>query len=209
MALRQSKGRAVTVDRGEFFCPECRVPRGYRKQKVQRGFTLYDVPLLPIAKFAYHIECDECRGTFRTGVLAYGGLEDTHDVVAEFHRVILHTIVLMMVADSEIEAAEIDAVIDIYRSITGVEPPRSLVRREIVAALEPPRDPVEYLAMVAPYLNEHGRRLVLRAAAIMAQADGALAPEENRLIGRIAGALDVSPDELREILDGLRGESAP
>jgi tellurite resistance protein len=201
MALLGSKGRTTTVERGVFRCPECGAERSYRKQKVQRFVAAEDLMLVPVARVGYHIECEGCEATFRTGVLAYGSLDDDNVFVAEFHAAILRTLVLMMVTDDEVHDAEVDAVVDIYRSVTGREPPEELVRQEIAAAIEPPRDAVGYLASVAPFLNVNGKRLVLRAAAAMAAADGTLTTGERSLLAALAHAVDIDEAERDAILE--------
>lgn len=57
-----------------------------------------------------------------------------------------------------------------------------------------------YLASVAPLLNEDEKRLVLKAAFIVACADGRVDANEDALIGRIGRALGISPAAYRATL---------
>jgi hypothetical protein len=63
--------RAVTgsLGTGSFDCPRCGTTRLYEHKRVRRFFTLYFIPLIPLATLGEYVECEGCRGTYKMEVL--------------------------------------------------------------------------------------------------------------------------------------------
>ncbi len=64
-----SRGVVKTAGQGHFHCPRCQQTTPYQHKKVQRYFTLYFIPLFPIATSAEYVECAHCIGRFQLSVL--------------------------------------------------------------------------------------------------------------------------------------------
>ncbi len=58
-----------TVDEGIFHCPNCGGDRGYRLRAGRRWFTLFFVPVIPLARLGEAVECNSCRTRFNKAVL--------------------------------------------------------------------------------------------------------------------------------------------
>jgi hypothetical protein len=67
-----SKGRKVTTDKGQFFCPHCRSLRPYKRKKVAKYFTLYFIPLFATENYGEFVECQACENTYKPEVLEQG-----------------------------------------------------------------------------------------------------------------------------------------
>ena len=59
-----------TRDTGRFYCPGCgKLDVHYRRVAARQWFTMYFIPVFPIGGREEHIECQQCRGAFKVGVL--------------------------------------------------------------------------------------------------------------------------------------------
>ena len=56
---------------GQFHCPVCQGQRQYTLIKLNRYFTLYFIPLIPLGTVAQAVECHSCRRQFEQDVLTY------------------------------------------------------------------------------------------------------------------------------------------
>jgi hypothetical protein len=54
---------------GHFHCPDCATERAYRIRKLQRFFTLYFIPIIPLKVVAEAVECQSCGSQWRTEIL--------------------------------------------------------------------------------------------------------------------------------------------
>ena len=59
-----------TVGHGMFHCQRCGGDREYRHRTGRRWFHLLLIPVIPLGHAGEHVQCLDCRGRYRTGVLA-------------------------------------------------------------------------------------------------------------------------------------------
>lgn len=138
--------------------------------------------------------------------VAAGGRKTGEEVAEEFREAVKLALVEVMVADAHADAREVRAVRDVYAKVAGGELAEEEVRREIALAESGRKDITAVLSELAPHLNEHGKETVIRAAFMVAAADGELGDREKELISGIATALGVTHDRLPRILGGLMEE---
>lgn len=48
------------VESGQFFCPDCKKIRDYRKKVVKRYQIVFFIPIVPLKKLAEYVECQGC-----------------------------------------------------------------------------------------------------------------------------------------------------
>lgn len=60
------------AEQGQFNCPICRANRPYTLTKLNRYFTLYFIPIIPLGTVAQAVECHACRRQFEVDVLSSG-----------------------------------------------------------------------------------------------------------------------------------------
>ncbi len=58
-----------TIVQGVFHCPRCGGDRQYRLRTGRRFFTLFFVPIIPLARVGEHVQCMACQARFHTDVL--------------------------------------------------------------------------------------------------------------------------------------------
>ncbi|MBI5295439.1 MAG: zinc-ribbon domain-containing protein [Chloroflexi bacterium] len=71
MIIWGSKGRAIEVERGKFYCPKCQSHRSYSYKEIGKYFTLYFIPLFKTATIGTYVECQTCFAIFDKEVLNY------------------------------------------------------------------------------------------------------------------------------------------
>lgn len=65
------KVREIQIANGQFFCPSCKMDRGYQKLKYARYFTLYFIPLFQTQALGEQVRCGHCRSEYATSILSY------------------------------------------------------------------------------------------------------------------------------------------
>lgn len=203
MIIFGTRGVTTTPERGTFHCPGCGPDCRYARKRVRRFFTLYFIPVIPLDKVGEYIECARCKGTYKLEVLDMDFGADEVDVEAEFERAVRRVMVLVTLADGEVDDAEIATMARIHASLTGHEIREETLRRETRQAAREGRDVAAYLADVAPYLNDNGKELIVKAAMMTARADGHVDQAEMRLVREAAAALGMSAAHLRGVLADL------
>ncbi len=173
---------------------------GYERIVVRRTLRVLGRSVLPLGRVGEYIECDGCSGTWRPEVLAYDAGEATNAVMAEYQRVVLRLLALMMVTDGVIAESEIGTVQEIFEAVTGRALTRQGVLDEAAEVTRRPATAARYLAGVAGYLNEYGKEQVLRAAAMVSRADGSVHVRERELVVRLGAVLHTDPDRVGRVL---------
>ena len=69
MIIFGTTGVKTTIKEGNFHCPQCNTQTKYRHRKVNKFFTLYFIPLIPLGSAGEFVECRCCKGTFVPRVL--------------------------------------------------------------------------------------------------------------------------------------------
>jgi tellurite resistance protein len=194
-----SRGVTYNYASGEFHCPSCRAGTPYRHKRVRRFFTLYFIPLIPLDLLGEYIECQDCLDTFHIDVLEYDGKAESDAFEAEFQIAVKRVMVMMMMADGRMDDHEVQTIKEIYSKIAGVELSDLDLAQEVA---NEDTDITGYLQTVVGSLNDQGKELVVKAALLVAAADGEFQEEERELLHRIGLALEMSPAHL----DGVIGE---
>ena len=203
-----TRGVTSTAAEGQFHCPRCG-PSAYRHRRVRRFFTLYFIPLIPLDKLGEYVECGRCAGTYEVGVLAYDPAAEHAEFEAHFHAAVRRTMVLMSLADGVVTPQEVATIQHVFGSIVQRPISDQEVLAEVTAAQADGRPVGAFLAGMAPTLNDVGKGMVIRAAYMVAAADGQFQAEEQQLMTDIGRALQMTPEHLRGVIDAIRAEGAP
>jgi tellurite resistance protein len=201
-----SRGVTTTAKRGHFHCPQCDDRQRYAHRRVRRFFSLYFIPIIPLDLVGEYIECDRCRGTYDVAVLRYDPAVEGARVQAQFEAAVTRTMVRMMMADGVVAEDEVQTIRDIYSSITDREISKQGVHDEIRKAKQSRRTLAGELAQLAGSLNPEGKEIVIKAAFLVALADGELQDEERQLLVTIGQALGMTEAHIRKAIESLREE---
>lgn len=200
MIIFGTRGVQRRRDGGEFHCPDCQAARTYSLKEVRRFFTLYFIPLIPLDSRGSFVECDACGAAFTPDVLAWNPNEDNDLFLAAYCNAVKRVMVLMMLADGEIDADEVLAIRKIYDSLTGHSLSVDEVDAEVHASRTDGLGIRDYLPPLLGTLNDQGKERILLAAHHVAMADGAYPPEEQQLVLSIGQVLEMSPAHVRGVL---------
>jgi uncharacterized tellurite resistance protein B-like protein/ribosomal protein S27AE len=190
-------------DPGQFHCPQCAVMQSYRHRRVRRFFHIFFIPLIPLTLAGEYVECGQCKGTYKLEILAMmkGIADGTRQAsqtlpLSEGQRGVRRVLALMLLADGRVEESELTAIIEFLRYSERRDVTRDEVLAEIEAARREPADVESYCRRMMGFLNEQGRTDVLKAAQIIASADGHVDPAEQRMLERMGVALGMRPQEV-------------
>jgi uncharacterized tellurite resistance protein B-like protein len=200
MIIFGTRGVTTTPERGSFHCPECEGQQ-FRRRRVRRFFTLYFIPVIPLDKLGEYIECESCRSTYKDSVLDYKpGAGADINVEAEFLIGIKRTMALMVIADGQVDDDEIEVMRKVFAKVAGREVSEDDIRAEVLEARADGLEVGAYLKDMAPFLNGDGKEMIIKAAFMVAAADGHFDDSEMALLASAAKALDMSSAHLKGII---------
>ncbi len=177
---------------GEFHCPCCSGMRGYRHRRVRRFFHVFFIPLIPLNLAGEYVECAGCKGTYKLEVLAQAQAPG----LSEGQKAARRVLAMMTLADGRVEESEIAAILDYLRYAEKRNVTRDEVLAELEAARTAPPDVETFCRQIMGFLNEQGRQDVLKAAHMVASADGHVDPSEQKLLERLGIALGMKPAQV-------------
>lgn len=207
MIIFGTRGVTYSAGSGGFYCPTCHDEKPYKHKRVRRFFTLYFIPLIPLDLHGEYVECEGCQGTYRMDVLEFDPAAGAAEFQAEFHRAVKRVMVEMMLADGNVDDEEVEVIKHVYGKLTGTEISDDDVRAEIVEAETRTGDVTTALQELSGGLNSSGKEMVIKAAFLVAAADGVFQEEEKEMIGAIATALEVSQAHLSGVLAEIQQEA--
>lgn len=189
------------VERGTFTCPHCAQTRRYARVTVRRSLNVVGLNV-PLGTYGEYIECSSCLGTYRPEVLACDAGAETPRVLAEYQRALKRVLALLVVTDGHIDDAEVETVRRIFEAVCGEALSAADVIAEAKEAAREPMTAARYLAQIVGQLNDYGKEQVLRGAALVSHADGALQEREANMVRRLAAVMHLDPARIDELLLG-------
>jgi tellurite resistance protein len=204
-----TRGVTYGSEAGQFYCPDCEGTEQYLHRKVRRFFTLYFIPVIPLDLLGEYIECQRCTSTYKTEILAFDPQAKADAEEAEFQKAMRRVLVLMMLADGVVEESEIEAIQTILGKLEDRVISRGEVEREISAAKSADMNIEKYCKGMAGYLNDAGREMVVKAAILVASADGNFDDKERDALASIASALNMSRAHFSGIINDLTKDTPP
>jgi tellurite resistance protein len=207
MIIFGTRGIRTLKETGDFYCPKCQNSRGYEWHRVNRWFTLYFLPVIPLGTIGEYIECSLCRATWEPEVRHLKEQIDRADreLLAEFQKGVREIMILMMLADGRIDSEEQEMIRSIYQRLSGEDYPLEQVHED-VRLLEAASTSIDECARrLSGVLNDEGRAMVFQAAILVAQASGGIVSEERKMLDRLASSLDLERNAVRAISERLEG----
>lgn len=200
-----TRGITSNAGEGQFHCPACG-PQPYKHKRVRRFFTLYFIPLIPLDVLGEYVECGRCTGTYKPEVLDLDPGKGGEEFEAEFHKAIKRIMVLMCLADGVVDDEEIATIREIFGSLTETSISEENVRHEIDRAGADGRSATAFLSEIVGTINDNGKELVVKAAFMVAAADGVFQEEEKVLLSEIGEALQMTDAHFNGVLQSMVGD---
>lgn len=70
MIIYGYRNRKIDVATGAFQCPRCQAQRIFKRQRIDRYFTLFFIPLFRLGRVGEYVECQTCFTTYKPEILA-------------------------------------------------------------------------------------------------------------------------------------------
>lgn len=203
MIIFGTRGVKSTLKEGSFHCPQCECNKNYKHKKVTKFFTLYFIPIIPLERLGEFVECQSCKGTFITKVLDYRKDAASDQFLSEYEKAMKHCMVLIMLADGEIDENEMAMVQKIVNKFGHNDITLDELEQYVKQVEQNREDIATYLKKVTPSLNEHGKEIVIKCALSVAGADGNIDASEIKLIQEMATVMEMSPSHFKGILSEM------
>ena len=185
-----------------FACPRCGADREGAVRQARRWFTLFFIPLIPLAERGRDVECSTCHGRFDPRVLE-------HPTAAAF--------------SAELESATRFGVAAMVRARANQQGARTAavaVMREHRASYDVAQLDVDlantndsqlegWLRHLADGLNPHGKEAYFNAMAKIALVDGPLEDPQRALLTTIGNALLMTQAQITGLFASLEQPAAP
>jgi len=194
--------RGVTFGggKGRFYCPACWGEQPYHKRRVVQFIAIAGVPILPFDIMGHYIECQTCETTYDDRVLSFEPVEGKDRFEYQYELAVKRVLVLIMLADGVIDPTEVNTICDIYERVIGRPLTPAEVQAEVDDANAQGYTVEAYVRGLLGQLNERGKDTVIRAAFMVAAADGVFQDAERALLARLGKALQMAPKYLEQVM---------
>lgn len=180
-----------------FFCPQCDGERDYRTVKVQRFFTLYFIPIIPMDVVYEGVRCETCASEFKPTVVSYDPRAEREAVQREVNRGLVEILLTFSALSGRSNAAHFAAI----RSHLDAIGCQDFSADEIAAlAGEGRMDMAHTAGRIGPQMTAMGQEALVKGALLSAAPDGPPNAETERLLAELAGALGMSEVHLRGVV---------
>jgi uncharacterized tellurite resistance protein B-like protein len=200
MIIFGTRGVKSTIEEGIFNCPQCEANKDYKLKKVFKFFTLLFMPLIPLGKKGEYVECSSCKGTFIPNVLNYQSDNSSDKVLAEYEKTMKHCMVLIMLADGQIDPNEMSTVLRIINKFGHNDLTLNELEEYVRQVERDQEDVSTYLIRVTPSLNDHGKEIIIKCALAVASSDGNIDKAEFAVIKKMSKTMEMSNSHFKSIL---------
>lgn len=201
MIIWGTRARTRQEGAGQFTCPNCGPGQNYRAMKIQRYFTLYFIPLIPLDVMHRVVQCQTCQKEYRPEVLADNSRNlqaHVNQELSECQRCILAHFARM---SGERDTWALARFASLYVSFDG----STLSPGDVLDDLNAPaRDDMSLEAsQMKRHLDHRGRERVMRMAVLAATVDGALPDDRRQALRGLAEDLDMTDAHFNGVLAGV------
>ena len=176
-----------TIAQGVFHCPRCGGDRQYRLRAGRRFFTLFFIPVIPLAKVGEHVQCMACQGRFQASVLSLPTAAQMSAALPEGMRVAAVTI---LQADPRASAAARQQAIEAIRGAGASGYGPADLDTDLAQPVSPdPRSLTQVGAQLTPEAREWFFAQVVRIAVV----DGPLSAAQRQAAQAIGQHLGMTP----------------
>lgn len=198
------RGLKLSDGAGQFHCPQCNDQRAYKGVKVQRFFTLYFIPLIPLEVAGRSVQCQTCRAHYRPDVLRYDPIAEREGRQRELAAVYRNVLVHFGRMSGSTSARYHQAVADRVTELTQVPITVGQVSEDFGAA---PLDLSVQAVRMAPMLTDKGREMVIQGARWAAGRD---TPAKQEALAELSRALGMTEAHFRGVIaEAWPGGGAP
>ncbi len=197
MIIWGSRGLDLKGPSGKFFCPQCNDERDYQRRKVQRFFTLYFIPIIPLEVVHESVGCLSCKQHFTLATLHYDPRAEREQINQElnqhFRTVLGHFGRMSAHGNELVPQRMVQAMAAFDGSTLSTDEARTELERT-------DRNLGVASRILAQHMTERGRELVVQNALDVATVDGVLSEAKRSALTELATTLGMSETHLRGVL---------
>lgn len=191
-----------TRDRGEFYCPNCRVQRAYRYRARRPFLTLYFIPTVPIGPAEFFVQCEECRENYDESVLHMDRTAHEKAQAQQFRTEAIRSAVLITLIDNDISEAEISTLLFISETMFQHPMDREELGRLCSIAKNVEIQAGNYVLTVSRGWTMHQRMFALQAMFLAATAgEDDVSPTKMASLRRMRDILELTDREFEAVID--------
>lgn len=193
----------TVVATGRFWCPRCGCDSDYRHLALRRWFTLFFIPVIPLARLGRCVECTRCRGAFTERVLATA----TTEVFEHLQGLAVRAAVAhLLVAAAPAGDDERGRAVALLTSSPGVGPGYDPVALAAdLAAFADPQVVAQHLHPLAKEMTVEGRERFLARLAGLAATLERRGPATDAVLVHVGAALGLSAAHVAGIRETVGG----
>ncbi len=190
-----------TLDRGNFYCPTCRVSQAYRLRSRRPFLTIYFIPTVPIGRAESFVQCDDCKDCWDASVLEID--REHHQTIEEdiFSDQAVRSAILVVLADGVTTENEIAALQRIASRLLKRFVDREELGQLCSIAQENGIQAKNYVLPVSRRWNQQQRSLALQAMFLAATAEGEMGSSQLQLLAEMRDLLDMSDNEYQAAIE--------
>lgn len=197
MIIWGSRGLDLKGPSGRFFCPQCNDERDYQRRKVQRFFTLYFIPLIPMDVVHESVGCQSCRQHFTLAALQYDPRAERDQLNQELNQycqtVLGHFARMSASQDEGLRRRVVGGMAAFDGSLLSNGDAGDIIART-------DRNYGVASRVLAQHLTDRGRELVVKGALDVATSDGSLDDDKVAALSELANTLGMTDTHLRGVL---------
>ena len=162
MIIFGTTGITRTPGRGNFYCPGCGPDATYAHKKVQRFFTLYFIPLIPLDVVGEYIQCERCGGEFNMEALNFDPSQQAQALEEIFNLATRHTLIATILSNGGVHENQIATLHQEYQQLTQSVVDDEQLRQEVATLHAEGANITELLQGIAHAVNDQGNERVAR-----------------------------------------------
>lgn len=200
MIIFGTRTMASSQGGGVFNCPRCGMQRNYAHKQLNRWFTLYFIPCIPMGRAGEYLECMSCGGTYGMEVLHYDPASERAETYGQLRRLV----VLALVHAQRLGPENIAALRGAMQELTGDFLSEEQVREDAAFAQQAGAPLVDVFSTQGNEFNAEGKVYLLRLTLDCLAPGGQLDAQSRQTLDLAAGAIGVPRDILEKIITGAQ-----
>ncbi len=182
---------------GTFNCPRCGRLKPYRHKSVNRWFTLYFIPVIPMGSAGTYVQCGACGATYGEAVLSYDPEAETRQLYLKLRGLLM----LVAMADgTPPDADELRAIGAAYEEATGTPLPADIIESDMRNASTSNIQLALFARQLGQQLNYQGKAMFMKAAFRVLCAKGPPRQDASAVIAEITQAMQLNAAHVKQIL---------
>jgi len=184
-----------TRDRGNFYCPTCRINQPYRLRSRRPYLTLYFIPTVPVGGAETFVQCDQCKDCWDISVLELD--RGAQQAIAEevFCDQAVRSAILVVLADGVTTEKEVLALQRIATRLYERPVDREELGQLCSIAMQNRIQAKNYVLTVSRRWDSAQRSRALQAMFLAATAEGEMGQAQIELLAEMRDILEMSSHE--------------